>query len=79
MHGFDTEKKIEEIHAPLLLIHGDADEVIPFSQGQAVFKRANQPKTFWRIAGAHHNDLLPIAGREYIVRLQKFYQSLTAR
>jgi fermentation-respiration switch protein FrsA (DUF1100 family) len=61
-----------------MLIHGDADEVVPFSQGEAVFKRANQPKTFWRVLGAHHNDLLPVAGSEYVPRLQRFYESITA-
>jgi fermentation-respiration switch protein FrsA (DUF1100 family) len=75
-HGFDTEKKIPQVHVPLLLMHGDADEVIPFSQGEAVYKLANEPKAFWRVAGAHHNDLLDVAGREYVPRLRGFYRSI---
>jgi hypothetical protein len=78
-HGFDTDRKIEKIHVPLLLIHGDSDEIVPFSQGEAVFKRANQPKTFWRVSGAHHNDLFDVAGREYIPRLREFYLSIDHR
>lgn len=74
--GFDTRSKIGQIHAPLLVIHGDADEIVPFSQGQAVFRAANPPKELWRVPGARHNDLLYIAGGEYVTRLRAFLQSL---
>jgi uncharacterized protein len=76
-HGFNTDKKIRRVHAPLLIIHGDADEVVPFSQGQAVFKAANEPKQFWQIPGAHHNDLLYVAGPSYVARVRAFYQTLS--
>ncbi len=75
-HGFDTKKTIREVRAPLLVIHGDADEIVPFSQGQTVFTAANQPKEFWRVPGAHHNDLLYTAGNEYVRRLRAFYRSV---
>ncbi len=75
-HGFNTGSKISHVHAPLLVMHGDADEIVPFSQGQAVFQKANQPKQFWRVEGAHHNDLLYMAGFEYAARLRAFYQSI---
>ena len=77
-HGFDTDKRIEKVHVPLLIIHGDADEIVPFSQGEAVFRKANQPKTFWRVSGAHHNDLLYVAGKEYVGRLRGFYRLVGA-
>jgi fermentation-respiration switch protein FrsA (DUF1100 family) len=71
--GFDTERIIRQVRVPLLVIHGEADEIVPFSQSQLVFAAANQPKEFWRIPGAHHNDLLYIAGDEYIPHLRRFY------
>jgi hypothetical protein len=76
VHGFNTKRIVGRVHAPLLIMHGDADEVVPFSQGQAVFAAANPPKYFWRVPGAHHNDLLYLAGQEYIPRLRDFYNSL---
>ncbi len=76
-HGFDTERRIREVHVPLLVIHGDADEIVPFQQGRAVYESANQPKSFWRVRGAGHNDLLPVAGREYLNHLQAFYSSIS--
>ena len=76
VHGFDTENRVRHVHVPLLVIHGDADEIVPFLQGQAVFGAANQPKQFWRVAGAHHNDLFYVAGDQYVPRLRAFYDSL---
>jgi hypothetical protein len=75
VHGYDTHNKIRRLHVPLLVIHGDADEVVPFSHGQAIFRVANQPKYFWRVSAAHHNDLLYVAGSEYKQRLCAFYKS----
>lgn len=75
-HGFDTESRIRKIHVPVLIIHGDADEIVPFSQGQAVFAAANSPKQFWRVHGAHHNDLLYVAGNQYVPHLEAFYDTV---
>src|SRR4051794_16762155 len=71
-HGFNTERRISDVRVPLLIIHGDADDIVPFSQGQAVYQRANQPKTFWQVSGARHNDLLYVAGNDYVNRLRAF-------
>jgi fermentation-respiration switch protein FrsA (DUF1100 family) len=78
-NGFNTKTTIPRVHVPLLVLHGDADEIVPFSQGQAVFAAANHPKAFWRIQGAHHNDLLYAAGDRYVPRLRAFYNSLPGR
>src|SRR4051794_7550951 len=59
-HGFNTERKIRDVRVPLLVVHGDADEIVPFSQGRAVYESANKPKSFWRVSGASHNNLLPV-------------------
>ena len=77
--GFDTKSKIGHLSAPLLIIHGDRDEVVPYLQGQAVFNAAPEPKSFWTVHGAHHNDLLETAGPAYIERLRSFYATVAAR
>jgi uncharacterized protein len=51
-----TDRTLERIRGPLLLVHGDRDEIIPFSEStklQAVAPRAR----LTRIAGGGHNDL----------------------
>jgi hypothetical protein len=76
VHGFNSKHSITQVHTPVLVIHGDADEVVPFAQVEAVFGAANPPKQFWRIPGAHHNDLLYVAGEQYVPKLRAFYESL---
>jgi len=75
--GFDSKRKIPDVRAPVLVIHGTADEVIPFDLGQALFSAAREPKSFWAVEGSGHNDLLETAGAAYRQRLSAFYASLT--
>ena len=53
------------MRAPLLVLHGDADEVVPYRQGRAVFEAASEPKAFVTIPGAHHNDAYEVGGEAY--------------
>jgi hypothetical protein len=52
----DSLSKIGEYPGPVLICHGDADEVIPFAQGQALYEAAPGPKQFVREPGGRHND-----------------------
>ena len=53
---YDTLGIVGRAGAPVLVLHGDADEVVPHRQGRAVFDAALEPKTFVTIPGARHND-----------------------
>jgi fermentation-respiration switch protein FrsA (DUF1100 family) len=75
IRGFDTRAKIERVRCPLLIIHGDTDQIIPISQARAVFAAANEPKTFWPVHRAGHNDLLYHAGEDYVAHLKCLYNS----
>jgi fermentation-respiration switch protein FrsA (DUF1100 family) len=44
-------------HVPLLVAHGDEDEVVPYALGEALFAAAGEPKRFLHLPGAHHNDV----------------------
>jgi uncharacterized protein len=68
---WDSAEKIPRLRAPLLVLHGDADEVVPFAQGQALFAAAPDPKTFFTIRGAGHNDT-HLAGRPYWEAWRRF-------
>lgn len=54
---FDNISKIDKIEAPLLVVHGTNDQVIPFSMGREIFDRASAEKTFVEIRGGGHNNL----------------------
>ncbi len=53
---YDTMRNIGQVKAPLLIVHGDRDTVVPFDLGRKVFEAANQPKTFVPFPGAGHDD-----------------------
>ena len=44
------------------MAHGDADEIVPFTLGEALFEAANEPKSFMRASGFHHNDVFAAPG-----------------
>ena len=57
-YRFDTAKHLQQYSGPLLVIHGDADSIIPFAAGQRVFEQAaTTSKTFAVLPGADHNDV----------------------
>jgi fermentation-respiration switch protein FrsA (DUF1100 family) len=72
----ETAKKLPQVKVPLLVIHGTLDEVIDFELGREVFESAPQPKQFWSVEGAHHSDVLELAGERYIARLREFFDQL---
>jgi pimeloyl-ACP methyl ester carboxylesterase len=58
---------IAQVRCPLLIIHGDADTVIPQSQGRALFDAATMvEKRFLPLEGVNHNDIAlnaePVSG-----------------
>jgi len=55
---FPNLKRIGDVKCRVLMIHGTKDGVIPYSQGQALFKLANEPKRFVSVEGGDHNTLV---------------------
>lgn len=51
---FLTERKIAGLGCPLLVIHGDADEIIPLTQGMSVYAAAPMPKKLFIVPGGRH-------------------------
>jgi len=56
-YRFDQEALIDRVRSPVLVLHGTADEVVPFSHGRRLYELANEPKRFQAIEGGGHNDL----------------------
>lgn len=62
---YDSLAKIGRIRAPLLIIQGEADDIVPPGMARRLFDAANDPKTLRLIPGAGHNDLLDAGGDAY--------------
>lgn len=54
---FNSLSKIKNIKAPLLIVQGKNDRVIPPKFGQRLFDAANEPKEILSLDGYGHNDL----------------------
>jgi uncharacterized protein len=63
--SFDNLSRIRQVTAPLLVIHGTDDRVIPFSMGKEIYDSATTSKRFVKIEGAGHNDLQDSYGHYY--------------
>jgi uncharacterized protein len=63
--AYPTVRRVRDLHVPLLVLHGDRDEIVPLSQGRAVFEAAPGPKRMHVFPGRGHNDLVPRAGAEF--------------
>lgn len=57
--GHNPEDAVGAISpVPLLLVHGDADRVVPYHHGKELAAKANSPVEFWTIPGGDHTELV---------------------
>ena len=61
---FPNIARIGRVSAPKMIIHGTADTIVPFWQGQALFAAAPEPKKFVPVPGAGHLDFIDHLGIE---------------
>lgn len=76
---FRNLDKIAQVRCPVLVIHGEADAVVPFWHGQRLLAAAPAPKRSLWVPGAGHNDVADVAGARYFEALQEFAASLAGR
>jgi fermentation-respiration switch protein FrsA (DUF1100 family) len=52
---FNSLAKIDQYRGPLLIVHGDADRIVPIEQAQRLYAAANEPKSFVKVEKGPHN------------------------
>jgi len=73
---YDSLAKIRNIKVPILVMHGDKDALVPFEHGKRLYDMANEPKEFYTIPGAGHNDTHIVGGDEYFDVIKEFVNKL---
>ena len=73
---YPSIERLAVISAPVLVIHGTGDELIPLAEGEALHKAASQPKQLYLVEGAGHNNVSDVAGRHYGETLRDWLDGL---
>ncbi len=74
---FDNLDSVSRIDAPVLVIHGSADALIPPEMGERLYRRARQADRWLPVEGAGHNDLPFVAGQDYFDEVAGFVHRVT--
>jgi fermentation-respiration switch protein FrsA (DUF1100 family) len=64
---FEAVARIAGVGAPVLIIHGEADDIVPIRYGRALFEAAREPKEAAWIRGAGHEDLAEFGLRRIVL------------
>ncbi len=68
-----NENKLRTVHLPLLVIHGEDDELLPVDHGQRLYDASPAVnKTILRIPHAGHNDLMMVGMQSYFRAIAAF-------
>ncbi len=73
---FRNIRNANDFSSPLLVIHGTEDEMIPFWHGETLFDEAPQPKSYFWVESAGHNNLMDYAGSTYWDTLKAFMNTV---
>lgn len=70
-YKYDSISKIKNIKCPVLVIHSNEDDLIPYFMGKKLFESAPEPKEFFDIFGGH-NDREYLQNPDYINKIKSF-------
>ncbi len=76
---FPSLRRMKQVDVPVLIMHGEADELIPLWHGQKLYEAAPEPKQALWVEGAGHNDFLWVAGDRFDQALQDFASLVESR
>ena len=70
---YESDKKIKNIISPILVMHGEADKIVPFWMGEKMFQLANKPKYSYF---SKYDDHMMDFNNELINSIKLFIKSL---
>lgn len=69
---YDSMSKIGRVESPVMVLHGDRDDTVPYWMAEKLYAAASDPKTLYPIRGANHNDTVYVGGEGYLRALGEF-------
>lgn len=71
-NSLPTARSLDRAKVPVLVIHGDADTIIPFRSGKELYDALEGPKQMWVVPGSDHNEIPIVGGEAYFGRVAEF-------
>ncbi len=78
INRFDTEAYMKDVRCPVLMMHSELDEIVPFECSKLNLAAANEPKRFYTIPDAPHNGADLIDPDGYYAAIRDFLTKFTA-
>ena len=70
---YESDKKINNLRSPILIMHGEADKIVPFWMGKKMYELANEPKYSYFSEKDNHmmeyNEKMIVVLKEYLNNL----------
>lgn len=74
--GFGNDLKIKKVKIPTLIIHGQWDEIIPATEGKALYELSGAVRKYsFFIPEAGHNDIMMVGLNEYMEAMENLIQN----
>jgi len=79
-YRFAAIESMSRVSAPVLVVHGDRDEIVPYAMGKELYAAATAARTrrFHTVVGGRHNDTVNVGGDEYWRVWREFLSQLEA-
>ena len=69
---YDTLSKISLFNSPVMVVHGEQDEIVPFAMAHELFEAASEPRRLHAVPRASHNNVYERGGADYFETLNAF-------
>lgn len=70
---WNSKELIKKINCPVLISHGDRDEIVSVNHSYKLYEVANEPKKLIILKGASHNDISSYFNEEYFQALKEIF------
>lgn len=74
--SYENLTYVQGKHAPLLILYGDKDHLVPPAQSRRLFELASEPKGVVLVPGAGHNDMIDVNEKLYFQSIDSFLKGL---